>query len=69
MSSKSAKGKEICCPKFNPEQWDGKILDWKNKKFVKDKVFTLVYICGSRFQDFGKEFAMIINSYYSNCSL
>ncbi len=33
-----------CCPKFNPEPWDNKILDWDNKKFVKDKVFTLFYM-------------------------
>ena len=33
-----------CCPKFNPKPWDGKTLQWKNKKFIKDKVFTLFYI-------------------------
>jgi len=33
-----------CCPKFNPKPWDRKILVWKNKKFVKDKVFTFFYI-------------------------
>lgn len=27
-----------CCPKFDPKPWDGKIMEWKNKKFVKDKV-------------------------------
>ncbi|MBN1502269.1 hypothetical protein JW930_01890 [Candidatus Woesearchaeota archaeon] len=36
--------KEECCPKFNPGPWDGKILEWKNKRFVKDKVFTLFYM-------------------------
>ena len=35
---------EECCPKFNPKPWNGKILNWKNKKFVKDKVFTLFYM-------------------------
>lgn len=35
---------EICCPKFNPKPWDGKILEWKNKKFIKDKVFTLFFM-------------------------
>lgn len=35
---------EECCPKFNPEPWDNKILEWKNKKFIKDKVFTLFFI-------------------------
>jgi len=35
---------EECCPKFNPEPWDGKTFTWKNKKFVKDKVFTIFYM-------------------------
>lgn len=33
-----------CCPKFNPSLWDGKNLEWHNKKFIKDKVFTLFYM-------------------------
>lgn len=36
--------KDECCPEFNPEPWDGKILEWKNKKFIKDKVFTIFYM-------------------------
>lgn len=32
---------DICCPKFNPEPWNNKIFQWQNKKFIKDKVFTL----------------------------
>lgn len=36
--------KEECCPKFNPKPWDEKIFNWKNKKFIKGKVFTLFYI-------------------------
>lgn len=35
---------EECCPKFNPKPWDGKVHEWKNKKFVKDKVFTLFFM-------------------------
>jgi len=35
---------EVCCPKFNPKPWDGKTLIWKNKKFVKGKVFTLFFM-------------------------
>jgi hypothetical protein len=35
---------EVCCPKFNPEPWDEKVLDWRDKKFIKDKVFTLFYM-------------------------
>ncbi|MDD5651106.1 MAG: hypothetical protein PHF86_11935 [Candidatus Nanoarchaeia archaeon] len=33
-----------CCPKFNPTPWDGKIFNWKNKKFIKDSVFTIFYM-------------------------
>jgi hypothetical protein len=33
-----------CCPKFNPEPWDGKIFEWQSKKFIKGKVFTLFYM-------------------------
>lgn len=33
-----------CCPKFNPEPWDEKTFEWSNKKFIKDKVFTLFYM-------------------------
>jgi hypothetical protein len=39
-----ANQKTECCPKFNPEPWDGKIVEWDNKKFIKDKVFTLFYM-------------------------
>lgn len=33
-----------CCPKFDPTPWDGKILDWKDKKFIVGHVFTLFFI-------------------------
>ncbi|MCU0680471.1 MAG: hypothetical protein MUF50_04185 [Planctomycetes bacterium] len=33
-----------CCPRFDPTLWDGKTFDWSNKKFIKDKVFTLFYM-------------------------
>ena len=36
--------KDQCCPQFNPAPWDEKILEWNNKKFIKDKVFTLFFI-------------------------
>jgi len=35
---------EVCCPKFNPVPWDGKVLEWKDKLFIKDKVFTFFYM-------------------------
>jgi hypothetical protein len=39
-----AKKNNICCPKFEPSLWDERILLWENKKFVKDKIFTLFFI-------------------------
>lgn len=35
---------EICCPKYKPENWDDKTLEWQNKQFVKASVFTLFYM-------------------------
>ena len=34
----------VCCPEFNPALWDDKLLEWKNKKFIKERVFTLFYM-------------------------
>lgn len=36
--------KQECCPKFDPAPWDNKEFDWGNKRFIKDKVFTLFYM-------------------------
>jgi hypothetical protein len=33
-----------CCPKFEPAPWDGKTFQWDDKKFIKDKVFTIFYM-------------------------
>jgi len=33
-----------CCPPFDPTQWDNKTIEWTDKKFVKDRVFTLFYM-------------------------
>ena len=33
-----------CCPEFEPTPWDGKTIEWKSKKFIKDNVFTLFYM-------------------------
>lgn len=33
-----------CCPEFNPEPWNDRILIWENKKFIKEKVCTLFYM-------------------------
>ena len=33
-----------CCPKFNPEKWDGKTHNWENKPFIKETMPTLFHI-------------------------
>lgn len=33
-----------CCPKFNPDPWDGKVFEWENKKFIKDRVLTFFFM-------------------------
>lgn len=33
-----------CCPKFDPLPWDDKMLHWQDKRFIKNKVFTLFHI-------------------------
>ncbi len=33
-----------CCPRFDPAPWDDKIFDWNNRKFMRDRVFTLFHI-------------------------
>jgi len=41
--NKNSKPQE-CCPKFNPAPWHEKTFEWKNKKFIKDKVCTFFYM-------------------------
>jgi len=33
-----------CCPKFDPAPWDGTVLEWNGKLFLKDGVFCLFYM-------------------------
>lgn len=33
-----------CCPRFDPELWDGKELQWQDKQFVKDRVISFLRI-------------------------
>ena len=40
----SANPSEECCPRFNPEPWDGKEITWQNKRFVQDRVTSLFHI-------------------------
>ena len=33
-----------CCPRFDPEPWDDKMIPWKNKPFVKDRVISFLHV-------------------------
>jgi hypothetical protein len=33
-----------CCPKFNPEKWDGKTFVWENKQFIMESLHTLFHM-------------------------
>ncbi len=33
-----------CCPRFRPELWDEKELQWDNKRFIKDRVRCLFFM-------------------------
>ncbi len=33
-----------CCPRFDPKEWDDKVFEWKDRKFIKDKVSTVFHI-------------------------
>lgn len=35
---------EECCPKFDPTPWDGQIVNWTDKLFLKDHVTSLFHI-------------------------
>ena len=35
---------ETCCPRFNPEPWDGKEITWEDKQFVQDRVRSFFHI-------------------------
>jgi len=36
--------KDVCCPRFDPTPWDEKLFEWNNKKFIKTKVHTFLYM-------------------------
>jgi len=52
---KNAVKEELCCSRFDYEKWDGKVLEWKDKDFVKEKVHTVFYM-PLRFGDAIKRF-------------
>lgn len=43
MAQKTAE-QNICCPEFDPTPWEGKIVEWQNKKFVKTSLCTILYM-------------------------
>ncbi len=34
----------ICCPPFDPAPWDGQTIVWKDKKFIREKVCTFLFM-------------------------
>jgi hypothetical protein len=38
------KNQQGCCPNFDPQPWDGKVLEWDNKLFIKDRVCTFFFM-------------------------
>jgi len=43
MTTKTKENLE-CCPEFLPEKWEDKKLNWKQKRFVKEPVFSFSHI-------------------------
>jgi len=33
-----------CCPRFEPEPWDGKVITWEQKLFLRDRVTSFLHI-------------------------
>jgi len=33
-----------CCPKFNPEKWDGQVFNWYDKPFIKESMITFFHL-------------------------
>jgi hypothetical protein len=44
MSTKKEEKTPICCEKFNPAPWNGKLFHWHDKLFVTARVFTFFYM-------------------------
>src|SRR5512133_1293546 len=44
MSMNTQKPDTECCPRYVPEEWDNKTLEWQNKHFIKGHVFTMFNI-------------------------
>ena len=33
-----------CCPRFNPEPWEDKVITWDQKRFLRDRVTSVFHI-------------------------
>jgi hypothetical protein len=33
-----------CCPRFDPAPWENQVIEWDSKQFIRDKVFTFMYM-------------------------
>lgn len=36
--------RDVCCPEFDPDPWEGREITWHNKRFVKDRVSSFLHI-------------------------
>jgi hypothetical protein len=41
---KNEENSMICCPTINPDDWRVKNLEWVEKQFIRDKVFTFFFM-------------------------
>ncbi len=48
METETVKQSEVkefeCCPPFEPAPWEDKIIEWDDKKFIRDSVITAFYM-------------------------
>jgi len=44
MDTRHEQAETGCCPRFNPEPWDGKEITFQDKLFVKDRVRSFLHI-------------------------
>lgn len=40
----STNNPQECCPEFNPAPWQDTVLEWHNRRFIKDKVCTFFFM-------------------------
>jgi hypothetical protein len=33
-----------CCPRFDPDPWDDKLVSWENKRFLQDRVLSFFHV-------------------------